>query len=137
MSDADANYPVEIRQLTQEGMVVIDWDSGETFRYTMEYLRVACPCADCRGHTPSQRKLIDGKQEVRIDRILPVGHYAVKLFFSDGHDSGVYSWETLHDLGARGDFYWQEYLQELEVAGKDRQFCTLPVAKSCGSGGCH
>ncbi|MBF0124682.1 MAG: DUF971 domain-containing protein [Magnetococcales bacterium] len=121
MSYGSKQLPTEIRQLTAERKVIISWDSGERFEYSMEYLRVTCPCADCRGHTPSQRKLIDGKIDVTIRSITPVGHYAVKIIFSDDHDSGVYSWETLYDLGQQQSSYWQDYLDQLQAAGKRRR----------------
>lgn len=130
------HVPLEIRQINTDRQVVITWDQGETFTYAMEYLRVACPCADCRGHHPSQAKLIDGKREVTIAAILPVGNYAIKIAFDDGHDTGVYSWSTLYELGAKRDFYWAEYLADLEAHGKNREVCSLPVKMGCASGSC-
>ena len=91
MSYGSKQTPTEIRQKSQEKKVIITWSTGETFEYTMEYLRVKCPCAECCGHTPDQAKLIDGQQNVTIRKISPVGHYAVKFVFSDNHDSGVYA----------------------------------------------
>ena len=123
--------PTEIRQLGAERRVIIQWSSGESTGYSMEFLRVFCPCADCRGHVPSQRKLIDGKLEVTVTGITPVGRYAVKFAFDDGHDSGVYSWDTLYTLGLHQERYWDEYLQELQQAGKRRRqsvFMIKPVA---------
>ncbi|MBF0160016.1 MAG: DUF971 domain-containing protein [Magnetococcales bacterium] len=131
MSYGSKQIPTEIRQVTSERKVVISWNNGDRFEYSMEYLRIACPCADCRGHTPSQRKLIDGKSDVTIRSITPVGHYAVKIVFSDDHDSGVYSWESLYDLGQGQQGYWQDYLEQLQVAGKRRRpsvFMIKPVA---------
>lgn len=126
--------PTEIRQLSTERKVVIQWPSGNTSQsidYPMEYLRIACPCAECRGHTPSQRQLIDGKQDVVVTVITMVGHYAIKIAFSDGHDSGVYTWDNLYNLGISYDRYWSEYLQELQQAGKRRRpsvFMIKPIS---------
>lgn len=128
--------PGEIRQKTADRLLLVTWDGGEVHEMTMEYLRIACPCAECRGHTPDQRKLVDGKEAVTIDKITPIGHYAVKFIFSDGHDTGVYSWDVLYDLGSKKEQYWQEYLQELVESGKDRQQCTLPAKGGCSTGQC-
>ncbi|MEO5376764.1 MAG: DUF971 domain-containing protein [Magnetococcus sp. DMHC-6] len=127
MSYGSIQIPTEIRQKNQEKLVEISWDDGQKFEYTMEYLRVFCPCAGCRGHTPSQRKLIDGKQEVIIQSIAPVGHYAIKIQFSDNHDSGLFSWETLYDLGLNRARYWEEYLMELQQSGKRRKSNVIPI----------
>lgn len=121
MSYGSEHTPTEIRQKRQERLVIITWDSGEVFSYTMEYLRVKCPCAECCGHTPDQAKLIDGKQDVTILNISPIGHYAVKFEFSDEHDSGVFSWETLFELGVKQESFWQAYLEELKAANKRRR----------------
>ncbi|MBF0096826.1 MAG: DUF971 domain-containing protein [Magnetococcales bacterium] len=127
MSYGSEHFPTEIRQKNQEQVVVITWDSGENFTYPMEYLRVKCPCADCCGHTPDQAKLIDGKQGITIQSIQAVGRYAVKIAFSDGHDSGVFSWSTLFDLGLRQEYYWQEYLEALQAAKKRRKPSIIPI----------
>lgn len=127
MSYGSAYQPTEIRQITKDRLLKIQWTSGETFDYTMEYLRVSCPCAKCCGHTPDQAQLIDGKQEITIRSITPVGHYAVKILFSDDHDSGLYSWETLYDLGVRQEILWQEYLEALKKAGKRRKASVFTI----------
>ncbi|MBF0454351.1 MAG: DUF971 domain-containing protein [Magnetococcales bacterium] len=130
MSYGSKHIPTEIRQITQEKLLRISWDTSEVFDYSMEYLRVMCPCADCKGHTPDQAKLIDGQQNVTIRSLVPTGHYAIKIIFSDGHDSGLFSWETLYDLGSHQEVYWKEYLAELEKAGKRRRpsvFAIKPV----------
>ena len=138
MEYGSEHLPTEIRQVNEERVVQIAWDSGENSALSMEFLRVFCPCAECRGHQPSQAKLIDGKQDVTVDSIIPIGNYAVKLVFSDGHDTGVYSWESLYELGAKRDLYWKKYLQELDEAGKNREICTLAVPKpsGCSTGSC-
>ncbi|MEO5339240.1 MAG: gamma-butyrobetaine hydroxylase-like domain-containing protein [Magnetococcus sp. MYC-9] len=127
MSYGSEHIPTEIRQKSQDRQIQISWDTGEVFSYSMEYLRVKCPCAECCGHTPDQAKLIDGKEQVTIQKITPVGHYAVKLHFSDEHDSGVFSWSTLFDLGLRHDLYWQNYLSALKAANKRRRPSSFPI----------
>ncbi|MBF0462102.1 MAG: DUF971 domain-containing protein [Magnetococcales bacterium] len=127
MSYGSDHTPTEIRQKGQERAVQITWDTGEVFLYPMEYLRVKCPCAECCGHTPEQAKLVDGKELVTIQAIVPVGHYAVKLQFSDAHDSGVFSWSTLFDLGVNQAFYWQAYLKALQAANKRRLPAVIPI----------
>ncbi|MBF0188547.1 MAG: DUF971 domain-containing protein [Magnetococcales bacterium] len=114
------HIPTEIRQVTKDRKLILTFDNGESFEMTMEYLRVMCPCAECRGHTPDQRQLIHGKKNVTITEISPIGHYAIKIVFNDGHSGGVYSWETLYDLGNLQEPYWNKYLQELKEAGKHR-----------------
>ncbi|MBF0627223.1 MAG: DUF971 domain-containing protein [Magnetococcales bacterium] len=128
MSYGSQHIPTEIRQKRAERVVEITWDTGEKFRYTMEYLRVQCPCAKCAGHTPEEAQLIDGQQDVTISAITPVGHYAVKIVFSDGHDSGLYSWETLFELGINQEAIWAAYLEALKVAGKRRKASVIPIA---------
>lgn len=127
MSYGSKFQPTQIRQVTKDRMVIISWSSGETFEYSMEYLRVLCPCAKCSGHTPDQAQLIDGKQDVTIKAIIPVGHYAVKLAFSDDHDSGLYSWDTLYELGTQQKILWQDYLDALQKAGKRRKPSIIPI----------
>lgn len=85
-----------------------------------EFLRVHSPSAEVRGHGPGQEVLQTGKEDVNIVGIEPIGQYAVKLIFSDGHDTGLYSWDYLYDLGMRQDTLWQEYLARLEAAGIKR-----------------
>ena len=86
-----------------------------------EYLRVFSPSAEVRGHGPGQEVLQVGKKNVEIKAIEPVGQYAVVLVFSDGHDSGIYSWDYLYDLGRKQDFYWQAYMRRMEEAGESRE----------------
>ena len=87
------------------------------------------PSAEVRGHGPGQEVLQTGKSSVCVERIEPVGHYAVQIAFDDGHDSGLYSWRYLRDLAERQDHYWQQYLQQLSAAGKSRD----PKCRSCTS----
>lgn len=127
MSYGSEHIPTEIRHKKEERLLQITWDTGETFRYSMEYLRVKCPCAGCCGHTPDQAKLVDGKQQVTVRAIVPVGHYAIKLHFSDGHDSGLFSWTTLFDLGVHQATYWQDYLDALKAANLRRRPSVFPI----------
>ena len=95
----------------------IHFDSGETFELSCEYLRVYSQSAEVTGHAPGQEVLQVGKQDVAINDITPVGNYAVKLHFSDGHDSGIYTWQRLYDLGKNQQEYWVDYLRRLMRAG--------------------
>ncbi|MGA9334978.1 MAG: DUF971 domain-containing protein [Rudaea sp.] len=98
----------------------VAFDSGETFRMSCEYLRTHSPSAEVQGHGPGQRVLQVGKRDVNIVEIVPVGHYGVLLKFDDGHDTGIYSWSVLHDLGVNMHANWQAYLQAMEKAGQSR-----------------
>lgn len=90
--------PLEIRPLMVSKVMEVDWADGHTSRYTFEQLRVDCPCADCKGHTPDQAKVITGKEGIGITNIEPVGNYAVKLDFEDGHNTGIFSWDYLRRI---------------------------------------
>jgi DUF971 family protein len=112
----------------------IGFDDGLTFRIPFELLRVYSPSAEVQGHGPGQEVLQTGKRDVGIVSIEAVGHYAVQPTFSDGHDTGIFSWNYLYDLGARRDELWQAYLERLAAAGKDRD-APMTVASAAG-GGC-
>ena len=98
----------------------IAFDDGRSFRLPYEFLRVHSPSAEVRGHGPGQETLQTGKRDVTIDDIEPVGHYALRPKFSDGHDSGLYSWDYLYDLGERHDELWRSYLERLAAAHASR-----------------
>lgn len=98
----------------------VGFDTGETFRLPCEYLRTHSPSAEVQGHGPGQRVLVAGKRHVNIDAIDPVGHYAVLLRFDDGHQTGIYSWSVLHELGRNHEANWAAYLAALEQAGLSR-----------------
>ena len=98
----------------------VAFDTGEVFRLPCEYLRVHSPSAEVQGHGPAQRVLQHGKQHVNIAEIVPVGHYGVLLKFDDGHDTGIYSWTVLYDLGRNQAENWESYLEALRTAGKSR-----------------
>lgn len=112
--------PTDIRLHQASRKLEVSFDDGSTFTLPCEYLRVHSPSAEVQGHGPGQRVLQTGKRDVNIERIVPVGNYAVGLYFSDGHSTGIYSWKTLYDLGARQQEYWARYLKEIEQAGASR-----------------
>ena len=112
--------PTEINFHQKSHVLEISFDDGNTFQLPSEYLRVYSPSAEVQGHGPGQEVLQIGKQDINITKIEPVGHYAVQLFFDDNHDTGIYSWETLYDLGKNYDTLWPEYLQKLKDAGHNR-----------------
>jgi DUF971 family protein len=101
-------------------LLEVGFDSGETFKLPCEYLRVHSPSAEVQGHGPGQRTLVAGKRDVNIVVIVPVGHYGVLLKFSDGHDTGIFSWSVLHDLGVQHAPNWQSYIDALATAGLSR-----------------
>ena len=98
----------------------IGYEDGCVFRLSAEYLRVNSPSAEVQGHGPGQKVLVAGKRDVTIDEIMPVGNYAVLLKFSDGHQTGIYSWDVLYELGRDHDSSWPVYLDALQTAGLAR-----------------
>ncbi len=112
--------PTNIELHQKSKILEISFDNGEQFELSCEYLRISSPSAEVRGHSPEQEILQVGKADVNIDKIVPVGTYAVQLFFDDDHDSGIYSWEWLYNLGKNHDKLWQQYLDKLEKAGQKR-----------------
>jgi DUF971 family protein len=98
----------------------VAFEDGASFRLPAEYLRVHSPSAEVQGHGPGQRLLVAGKRQVNIRAIEPVGHYGVLLRFDDGHATGIFSWETLHQLGREQDAQWEAYLAALAAAGLSR-----------------
>jgi DUF971 family protein len=114
-------HPTDITLHQKSQILEIGFDDGKRFRLTSEYLRVLSPSAEVRGHGTGQEVLQTGKKDVRIQAIEPVGNYAVKLVFSDGHDTGLYSWEYLYELGSDEYALWQDYLARLEKAGASRE----------------
>jgi DUF971 family protein len=112
--------PTEIKLHQASRAMELTFADGTSFRMPYEYLRVYSPSAEVRGHGPGQETLQVGKREVTIAEVEPVGHYAIRPKFSDGHDTGIYSWEYLHDLGTRQQELWQRYLARLAAAGASR-----------------
>jgi DUF971 family protein len=113
--------PLEIRLRTNSRLLVVRFEDGSEFAYSFEYLRVFSPSAEVVGHGPGQETLQTGKEDVVITAIDPVGHYAVRLVFDDGHDSGLYSWGHLYDLGRNQEENWKRYLDRLAAAGYARK----------------
>lgn len=112
--------PVEIRLKKAEKRLEIDFDDGRRFSYPAEYLRVESPSAEVMGHGPGQKVIIAGRQEVGILELEPVGHYAIKIGFDDLHDTGIFSWDYLYELGTEHDSRWRDYLAALEQKGLSR-----------------
>ena len=108
-------HPVEIRLKSAEKILEIDFDNGVTHRYPAEYLRVESPSAEVRGHGGGPRQIVRGKQAVKIAGLEPVGNYAVRIRFDDGHDSGLYSWDFLAALGRDHESLWAEYQRALKA----------------------
>lgn len=121
-SDAQAaRVPSEIRLLKTSRVLALRYENGESYELSFEYLRVHSPSADVRGHGPGQERLQVGKERVKLTKIEPVGHYAVRLTFDDGHDSGLYTWKYLYALSKERDARWQAYLDRLTAAGYARE----------------
>jgi DUF971 family protein len=112
--------PTEIRLHQKSRVLEIAFDDGRSFRLPYEYLRVFSPSAEVRGHGPGQEVLQTGKREVEIRHVEPVGSYAIQPTFSDGHATGIYSWDYLYELGLEQDARWVAYLKRLEAAGQSR-----------------
>jgi DUF971 family protein len=112
--------PVEIRLKRAEKRLEVDFDDGAAFVLPAEYLRVESPSAEVQGHGPSERKTVPGRRHVGIMAIEPVGHYAIRILFDDLHDTGIYSWEYLHQLGREQAQRWQDYLAALNAKGLSR-----------------
>lgn len=112
--------PTEITLHETSRVLEIAFDDGKVFHLPFEFLRVFSPSAEVRGHGPGQETLQVGKRDVTITRLEPIGHYAVMPVFSDGHESGIYSWSYLYELGVEQARLWADYLGRLEAAGASR-----------------
>jgi DUF971 family protein len=132
--------PTEITVHNLSRALEVAFDDGRRFRLPFEFLRVYSPSAEVRGHGPGQQTLQTGKREVVITALDPIGHYAVKPTFSDGHDTGIYSWPYLYELGEEQARLWADYLLQLERAGASREPQPAGAAPAgCGhppGGGC-
>jgi DUF971 family protein len=113
--------PTEITLHQASRALEIAFADGRSFRLPCEFLRVFSPSAEVRGHGPGQETLQTGKKDVGITAVEPVGQYAVQLRFSDGHDTGIYSWDLLYDYGVNQDTMWRDYLKRLQEAGASRE----------------
>jgi DUF971 family protein len=112
--------PTEIKLHQQSGTMELAYSDADSFEFSCEFLRVYSPSAEVRGHGPGQEVLQAGKKNVKITAIKPVGNYAVQLVFDDGHDTGIYSWDYLRELGESRQSLWEIYLQNLHDAGLGR-----------------
>ena len=130
---ATAHFPVSLTVHQQSRALEIEFDDGRSFRIPFELMRVYSPSAEVQGHGPGQETLQTGKRDVVIDAIEPVGHYAVKPTFSDGHDTGLFTWDYLYRLGAQQDALFAQYLERLAAAGLDRD----AEMRKPGAGSCH
>ncbi len=113
-------WPTELRLRKDRKALTVSFDGGERFDLAAEYLRVRSPSAEVQGHSPSERRIVSGKQNVEILEVHPVGNYAVRLAFDDMHATGIFSWEYLFELGQNREKYWREYLDELAEKGLSR-----------------
>ena len=118
--DVTVAWPVEIRLLKDRRALQISFDDGRAFELPAELLRVTSPSAEVQGHSEAQRKTVGGKRNVAILSVDPVGNYAVRLGFNDMHSTGIYSWAFLRDLGVNAERRFQEYLDDLQTKGLDR-----------------
>ncbi|HVE51195.1 MAG TPA: DUF971 domain-containing protein [Casimicrobiaceae bacterium] len=123
MSGIDANtpHPVEIKLHQSSRVLEIAFADGRAFKLPYELLRVYSPSAEVRGHGPGQETLQTGKRDVTIKEVEAVGHYAIRPMFSDGHDTGIFSWDYLYGLGDEQDALWKRYLDRLAAAGASRE----------------
>ena len=123
--------PVNLVVHETSKVLEIEYEGGKRYRLPFEFLRVFSPSAEVRGHGPGQETLQTGKRDVSIVTLEPVGHYAVKPTFSDGHDSGLYSWDYLLDLCEHQDEWWERHLQKLKAAGVDRDAPMVSASHGC------
>ena len=128
----DSPIPTEIKLHQASKVMEIAFPDGKNFRLGYEFLRVHSPSAEVRGHGPGQEVLQTGKIKVGINALDPVGSYAVQPTFSDGHATGIYSWDYLYELGANQDNLWQQYLKRLEQAGASREVDSTSAGASAG-----
>ncbi len=112
--------PIELRLNRAERRLDVTFDDGARFALPAEYLRVESPSAEVQGHTPEQKQTVPGKRSVSIVALDPVGNYAVRLVFDDGHDTGIFSWAYLHELGTEQAGRWAAYLEALAAKGLNR-----------------
>jgi DUF971 family protein len=129
----DAPRPTAVTVHQQSRVLEVGFDDGKTFRIPFELMRVYSPSAEVQGHGPGQEVLQTGKRDVTIVGIEPVGHYAIQPTFSDGHDTGIFSWQYLYRLGAQQDELWKAYLERLAEAGLDRD---APMKATASGGAC-
>jgi DUF971 family protein len=115
------HHPAEIRLKRQEKLLEIDFEDGRSFRLPAELLRIESPSAEVQGHSPAQKTIVAGKKNVGILGLQPVGTYAIRIRFDDGHDTGLYTWDWLYRIGEDQEHIWQTYLDALEKRGLSRE----------------
>lgn len=120
MTDTQQHWPTEIHLNAAKDRLRVAFDDGEAFTLSAEFLRVHSPSAEVKGHGAEERKILGGKQAVTLTAVEPVGNYAVRLIFSDGHSTGIYSWTYLHEIGSEEATLWQTYLKDLARLGLSR-----------------
>ena len=113
-------WPTSLKVDVAKRVLTVGFDDGNEFAITAEFLRVHSPSAEVQGHSPDQRVTQSGKREVLIRNMIPAGNYAVRLVFDDGHDTGIFTWSYLYELGRDGPALWQAYLDELAAKGLTR-----------------
>jgi DUF971 family protein len=121
--------PQEIKLHQVSGILELVYEDSVVFNLSAEYLRVYSPSAEVQGHTPSQAVLQTGKKMIKIANLVPQGHYAIRIEFSDGHDSGIYSWAYLFELGSRFEEKWADYLERLKNTGQSRDPMFIAVSQ--------
>ena len=136
--NSETPIPTEIKLHQNSRILELTYENGDRFELTYEFLRVFTPSAEARGHGEGQEVLQTGKRNIEILRIEPVGNYAIKPVFSDGHDSGLYSWDMLHSFCVNREELWQAYLEKLQAAGANRDSSQSPPPAlkpppSCGN----
>lgn len=114
------NWPTEIRYSKEDKTLNVDFDDGAQFNLSAELLRVESPSAEVQGHGPSQKKVVAGRRHVGIMSMEPVGNYAIRINFDDMHNTGIYSWQYLYELGQKQEATWLDYLAALEANGLSR-----------------
>lgn len=133
--DSNTPTPTEITLHKQSRLLEVVFDDGSHFQLPAEFLRVYSPSAEVRGHGKGQETLQTGKRSIEIIALKPVGNYGIQPTFSDGHDSGIFSWDVLHYLGANQQALWGSYLERLTAAGADRDTVagSVPPKTGCGN----
>jgi DUF971 family protein len=135
--DRKTPIPTEITLHKKSCTLELSFDNGDHFQLPAEFLRVYSPSAEVRGHGPGQETLQTGKRKVEITALDAVGNYAVQPTFSDGHNTGIYSWDLLYDLGANQEALWADYLARLEQAGASRDIDSTKLPPKSGGCGSH
>ncbi|MEF8699185.1 MAG: DUF971 domain-containing protein [Candidatus Accumulibacter sp. UW26] len=134
--DETTKIPTEIKLHQKSRLLELSFEGGERFELTYEFLRVFTPSAEARGHGPGQEVLQVGKRAVDIVRVEAIGNYAIRPVFSDGHESGLYSWDLLYNLGRNRDQLWQAYLDRLAEQGASRDAAAPAAVAAASKGSC-